>query len=91
MQSLKGAKMGIIGWIILGGLAGWIASKIMGTDAEQGVVMNVIVGIVGAFIGGFIMSFITGETDFGFTIGTFLVALLGAIVLLSVYKLIAKK
>jgi uncharacterized membrane protein YeaQ/YmgE (transglycosylase-associated protein family) len=53
--------------------------------------MNVIVGIVGAFIGGFIMSFITGETDFGFTIGTFLVALLGAIVLLSVYKLIAKK
>mgnify|MGYP001177776907 CR=1 FL=1 len=83
--------MGIIGWIILGGLAGWIASKIMGTDAEQGVVMNVIVGIVGAFIGGFIMSFITGETDFGFTIGTFLVALLGAIVLLSVYKLIAKK
>ena len=83
--------MGIIGWIILGGLAGWAASKVMGTDAEQGLILNVVVGIVGAFIGGFLMSFLTGKTDFGFNIGSFLVALLGSIILLFGYKAISKK
>ena len=83
--------MGIIGWIILGGLAGWAASKVMGTDAEQGLILNVVVGIVGAFIGGFLMSFLTGKTDFGFNIGSLLVALLGSIILLFGYKAISKK
>lgn len=46
--------MGIIGWLIFGGLVGWIASKIMGTDAQQGILLNIIVGIVGALIGGFV-------------------------------------
>jgi len=44
----------IIFWLIFGGLVGWIASKIMGTDAQQGILLNIIVGIVGAFIGGFL-------------------------------------
>ncbi len=47
--------MGIIGWIILGGLAGWIASKITGNDARMGAGMNIIVGIIGAFIGGWVI------------------------------------
>ena len=44
--------MSIILWIVLGALAGWIASKIVGTDAEQGAVGNIVVGILGAFLGG---------------------------------------
>ena len=54
--------MGIIGWIILGGLAGWVASLIMKTDGRQGILMNIIVGVVGAFIGGWIMGLI-GQSD----------------------------
>ena len=78
--------MGIILWIILGALAGWAASLIMKTDAEQGAIGNIIVGIVGAVLGGWIMSMIgqTGVT--GFNIYSFLVALLGAVVLLGIVK-----
>lgn len=83
---LTANNMGIIAWIIFGALIGWIASKIMGTDYEQGAVGNIIVGIVGALIGGFVMSFF-GETGVtGFNVYSFLVALLGAIVLLGIYK-----
>ena len=46
-------QMSFLGWIIIGGLAGWIASKFMGTDKDQGVIANIIVGVIGAFIGGF--------------------------------------
>ena len=54
--------MGIIGWIVLGGLAGWVASLIMKTDERQGALANIVVGIVGALIGGWIMSLI-GKSD----------------------------
>jgi len=47
--------LGIIGWIIIGGLAGWVGSKIMGTDARMGIVLNVVVGIIGGLIGGFLL------------------------------------
>jgi len=80
--------MGIILWIIFGGLVGWLASIIMGTDARQGVILNIVVGIVGALLGGWIMSFF-GETGVtGFNIYSFLVALLGAVVLVAIVKLI---
>lgn len=78
--------MGIIAWLIFGGLAGWVASKIMGTDGEQGVVLNIVVGIVGAMIGGFIMHVVGNEPNFEFNITSFIVAVLGAIVLLFLYK-----
>ena len=52
--------MSIIGWLIIGALAGWIASMIAGTNAQQGWLMNIVVGIVGAFIGGFLYSLLTG-------------------------------
>jgi uncharacterized membrane protein YeaQ/YmgE (transglycosylase-associated protein family) len=74
--------MGIITWLIFGGLAGWIASKIMGTDAQQGILLNIIVGIVGAFIGGFIGNAIFGLGISGFNITSFLVAVVGACILL---------
>ncbi len=76
--------MDIIIWIIFGGIVGWVASLIMKTDAQQGMVLNVFVGIVGAVIGGWLMSFI-GQTGVGgFNLYSFLVALFGACVLLAV-------
>ena len=80
--------MGIIAWLIFGGLAGWIASMIMGTDAQQGLLMNIIVGIVGAFIGGFIARLLGfGDESFAFfDIGSWITAILGAIILLFIFK-----
>lgn len=76
----------IILWILLGALAGWIASKIMKTDAQQGAVANIIVGILGAFLGGFLLRTILGvETD-AISIPGLIVAVLGAVVLLAIYK-----
>ncbi|MCM1567241.1 MAG: GlsB/YeaQ/YmgE family stress response membrane protein [Dehalobacter sp.] len=76
--------MSVIGWIILGGLAGWIASMITGRDAKMGVGMNIVVGIVGAFIGGWIVNIFGGIGINGFNVWSFLVALLGAVILLSI-------
>lgn len=83
--------MSIIGWIILGGLAGWLASKIMRTDAEQGIVMNVVVGIVGALIGGFVVQTLGGTPITGFNLWSFLVALLGSVILLWIYRAVARR
>ena len=76
--------MGIIAWIIFGALAGWIASMITGQNDRMGCIANIIVGIVGAFIGGFLMSLIGSGGVSGFNLYSFLVAVLGAVVLLAV-------
>jgi len=81
--------MGIIGWIVLGGLAGWVASMIAGTDARQGLLGNILVGIVGAFIGGFVMSLFGAQGVTGFNIWSFVVALVGAVIALFIWKAIA--
>lgn len=78
--------MGIIAWIVLGGLAGWIASKIMGTDASMGVVANIVVGIVGALIGGFLFSLIGASNAVEFDLFGLLVAVIGSVILLGVVK-----
>lgn len=80
--------------IIIGGLLGWIASKIMGTDAQQGILLNIVVGIVGALLAGWLLSplFGTGTITGGdFSIGSLLVSLLGAIILLAIVNLIRRK
>ncbi len=83
--------MGIIAWLVVGGLAGWIASMIMGKNEQMGLVANIIVGIIGAFIGGFVMNAIGGNGDMtGINIGSILVAVLGAVILLGILKLIKK-
>ncbi len=80
--------MGIIVWIVFGGLAGWVGSMIMNTDGQQGIILNVIVGIIGASIGGFIMNTLGEGGVSGFNFYSFLVAVLGAVVLLYIVKLI---
>jgi len=78
---------GIIGALIIGGLAGWVASMIMKTDGSMGILLNIIVGVVGAVIGNLLLPVfgITGTT--GFSIWSFVVALVGAMILLFVVKL----
>lgn len=78
--------MSIIAWIILGGIAGWIASLVMNTDQSQGIFLNIIVGIVGAFLGGWAFSIFGGEGVTGFNLYSLLVALLGSILFLGIVK-----
>lgn len=79
--------MGFLGWIVLGGIAGWIASKIMGTDASMGVVANIIVGIVGGLLGGFLFSLIGGSDVNGFNLWSLFVAVVGSVVLLGIVRM----
>jgi uncharacterized membrane protein YeaQ/YmgE (transglycosylase-associated protein family) len=82
--------MGIILYIVFGALVGWIASIIMGRNAEQGALGNIVVGILGAFLGGWIMSALGSTGVNGFNLRSFLVALLGAVVLLFVFNLVRR-
>ncbi|HKQ81049.1 MAG TPA: GlsB/YeaQ/YmgE family stress response membrane protein [Steroidobacteraceae bacterium] len=81
--------MGILIWLIVGGVVGWLASIIMRTDGQQGILLNVIVGIVGALLAGFIISPMVGvgTINEGVTVGTFLVSLVGAVILLAIVNL----
>ena len=84
--------MGILSWLILGGLAGWLASKVTGNDPRMGVRANIIVGIIGAFIGGFIANNlfnVSGVTEF--SLQSFLVAFGGSIVLLLIVNAVTGK
>ena len=76
--------MGILSWIILGALAGWVASMITGRNDRMGCIANIVVGIVGAFIGGWIVSLIGGQGVTGFNLYSFVVAVIGAVVLLFI-------
>ncbi len=84
--------MGIIAWLIVGGLAGWIASMIMDKNEQMGLFANIIVGIIGAFIGGFVMNALGGNGDMtGINIASIFVAVLGSVILLAILKFIKKK
>lgn len=83
--------MGIILWIIFGALVGWVASMVMGTNREQGAIANIVVGIIGALIGGFIARAFGAEGVSGFNLVSFLVALVGAVVLIGIVKLFSKR
>jgi len=79
--------MSFISWIIVGGILGWIASMIMKTNEQQGIILNIIVGIVGAFLGGLLLAplFGTGTINQSdFSIGSLLVSLVGAVILLAI-------
>lgn len=80
--------MGIIAFLVLGGIAGWIASLIMGTDASQGVVMNIVVGVIGAMIGGLLFNAFGNAGVTGFNLYSLVVATLGAIIGLYIVRLV---
>lgn len=80
--------MGLIIWLIVGGVIGWLASLVMRTDAQQGILGNIVVGIVGAFIGGLLVT--GGSINDGISISSFIVSLIGAIVLLAIVNLVRR-
>ena len=84
--------MGIIIWLIVGGIIGWLASMVMKTDGQQGIFLNVIVGIVGAIIGNLLAGPLFGidTTIQTFNLPGFLVAIVGAIVLLAIANLVQR-
>ena len=82
--------MNIIVWLVVGGLVGWVASKIMSTDAQQGILLNIVVGVIGAVLAGWFISPMVGESTINqgnFSLGGLVVSLLGAIVLLAIINL----
>ena len=81
--------LGIIGWIIIGIVAGWLAEKVMGRS--HGLVTNLIVGVVGALIGGFIAENLLGQPVGGFNLATLLVAFGGAVLLLFLLGLVKRR
>ena len=76
--------MGLIVWLIVGGVIGWLASLIMRTDGQQGILLNIVVGIIGAFIGGLLFG---GSINQGITVMGFVVSLVGAVILLAIVNL----
>lgn len=82
--------MGIIGWIIIGALAGWIASLITGNDKKMGAGMNILVGLIGGIIGGIIMNLVGGSGITGFNIWSLLVATGGAVILLLIVNAVKR-
>ena len=77
--------MGLIIWLIVGGVVGWLASIIMRTDAQQGILLNIVVGVVGAFLGGFIFN--RDLNSYDFSLPALLAALVGAVILLGIVNL----
>jgi uncharacterized membrane protein YeaQ/YmgE (transglycosylase-associated protein family) len=81
--------MGIIVWLIVGGICGWLASLLMRTDAQQGIILNIVVGVIGAVIAGFIFGG-GASLNNAITIETFLYSLLGAVILLAIVNLVRR-
>lgn len=82
--------MNFVVWLIVGGLVGWVASMIMRTNGQQGLLLNIIVGIVGAFLAGLVLTPLLGIATINqnnFSLPGLLISLMGAIILLAVVKL----
>ena len=85
--------MNLIVWLVVGGLIGWQASVFMGTDARQGVILNVVVGIIGAVLGGWLLGGLVGAGSINqgdFSMPGVLVSLLGAVFLLILVKFVRR-
>ncbi len=81
--------MGILTWIIVGLIAGALGKLIMPGDDPGGIIVTIILGIVGAFVGGFVFSLLGGSGVTGFNLGSILVATVGAIIVLAIYRAVA--
>ena len=85
----KEKDVGILTWIIVGLIAGALGKLIMPGDDPGGIIVTIILGIVGAFVGGFVFSLFGGSGVTGFNLGSILVATVGAIILLAIYRAVA--
>ena len=83
--------MGLIGWIVIGGLAGWLGSKIQNRDAQMGIGLNIVVGIIGGLLGGWLLSVFGVDVAGGGLFFSFLTCLLGAVILLWIINLVTSK
>lgn len=84
--------IGLLGWIIGGGIVGWIASMITGRNAQQGIIGNIIAGIVGAFVGGALYGMLFGGgINFEWNLTSFIVALIGAVIVLAIWNFITRR
>jgi uncharacterized membrane protein YeaQ/YmgE (transglycosylase-associated protein family) len=81
--------MGIIAWIVVGLIAGALAKLIMPGDDPGGIIVTILLGIVGAFVGGFIVNLLGGAGVSGFNLWSIVVATIGAIILLAIYRMVA--
>jgi uncharacterized membrane protein YeaQ/YmgE (transglycosylase-associated protein family) len=86
-------KMNLIIYLIAGAIVGYVASRIMNTNSQQGILLDIVVGVVGAFLAGYFISplFGVGTINDAITIPTLLVTLLGSVVLLWLYKLVVRR
>ena len=85
--------MNFIIWLVVGGVIGWVASMLMRTDGQQGVILNIVVGIVGAFLGGLLLAPMLGSGTINqndFSVGSLAVSLLGAVILLAIVNLVRR-
>lgn len=78
--------MSFLVYIIFGGIVGWVASLLMKTDSRQGILLNIVVGVVGAVLGSWLVGFFGIAGVSGFNLSSFLVALVGAVVLIAIVK-----
>jgi uncharacterized membrane protein YeaQ/YmgE (transglycosylase-associated protein family) len=85
----RSKKMGIISWIVVGLIAGALGKLIMPGDDPGGFIVTILIGMAGALVGGFVVGILGGTGATGFNVWSILVATLGAIILLAVYRLIA--
>ena len=81
--------MGVIAWLILGALSGWIANRLM-KNSSSGLIDNIIIGIIGAFIGGFVFNFLGAQSITGFNLHSIFVSVVGACILLWIINKIRK-
>ncbi|CAN5292875.1 GlsB/YeaQ/YmgE family stress response membrane protein [soil metagenome] len=82
--------MNILLWIILGGVAGWIASMIMKSDSSQGTLMDIVLGVVGAVVGGYVMNFFGQAGVTGFNIYSLIVATVGAVIVIWIGRMLRR-
>jgi len=82
--------MNVIVWLAVGGVIGWVASMVMNTDSQQGIILNVVVGVVGALVAGWVISPLVGSGTINqgnFSVSSLVVSLVGAVILLAVVNL----
>lgn len=83
--------LGFFGWLILGGLAGWVASMVQGRDAQMGIGLNILVGVIGGILGGWLLTLVGFDVAGGGWIFSFLTCLVGAVILLWIVNMVTSR